>query len=72
MTLKGQIQGYSDFEGLYLIKQLHVGHMLLLNINMKAYKESPMTSSDMTLRDHERYIQDHSHFKALYLVKEQS
>ncbi len=28
--------------------------MLLLNINRKAYKESPMTSSHMTLSDLER------------------
>ncbi len=29
MTLKGQIQGQSDFEALYLVKEL--GHMLLWN-----------------------------------------
>ncbi len=32
MTLKGQCQGNSDFEGLYLVKRAELGHMLLLNI----------------------------------------
>ncbi len=30
--------------------------MLLLNINMKPYTESPMTLSDLTLSDHERSV----------------
>ncbi len=41
-----------DFEVLYLVNEL--GHMLLLNINKKAYMGSPMTLSRMTLSDRER------------------
>ncbi len=35
-------------------KGAELGHMLLLNINSKAYKESPMTLSHLTLSDLER------------------
>ena len=47
VTLKDQIQGHSDFKVLYLRKE-ESWAMLLLNINMKAYKGSPMTSLDLT------------------------
>ena len=41
MTLKGQIQGQSDFEALYLVKE-QLRYVLLLNVNRKAYAWSPM------------------------------
>ncbi len=42
------------FQSLISCKGTELGHMLLLNINRKAYKESPMTSSRLTLSDLER------------------
>ncbi len=41
------------FQSLISCKGAELGHMLLLNINRKAYKESPMTSH-LTLSDLER------------------
>ncbi len=46
------------FRRLMSSKGAELGHMLLLNIDRKAYMGSPMTL--------------HSHFQALYLVKELS
>ncbi len=55
MTLKGQIQGHSHFAALYIYhKGPELSHMLLLNINRKAYMGSPMTLSHLTLSDLER------------------
>ncbi len=71
VTLKGQCQGLR-FWKLISLKGAELGHMLLLNINRKAYKESPMTSSHLTLSDLKGLSQGHSGLKALYLVKEQS
>ncbi len=31
MTFKGQCQGHSDFEGLHIINELSLGHMLQLH-----------------------------------------
>ncbi len=60
------------FRRLTSCKGAELGDMLLLNINRKAYKGSPMTSSHMTLSDLESHNQGHSDFEALYLVKDQS
>ncbi len=38
---RSNLKGHSDVESLYLVKELC--HMLLLNINRKAYMGSPMT-----------------------------
>ncbi len=51
VTLKGQSQGHSDFEGLYLVK---LGHMLQLDTTRKPYTGSPMTLSHLALSDLER------------------
>ncbi len=51
LTLKGEIQGRSDLEALYLVKEQNVGrHVLLLNIKRKAYMGSQMTLSHLTLK----------------------
>ena len=45
VTLEGQCQGHSDFEGLYLVnmvKEAELGHALLLDINRKACMGSPL------------------------------
>ncbi len=42
------------FQSFISCKGAELGHMLLLNINRKAYKESPMPSSHLTLSDLER------------------
>ncbi len=59
------------FWNLISCKGAELGHMLLLNINRKAYMESPMTSSHIwpwvTLKGQ---IQGQSDSEALYLVKE--
>ncbi len=60
--MKGQIQGYSDFEALYLCKDAELGHKLQFNINRKAYMGSPVTLSH----------QGHTDIKGLYLVKQLS
>ena len=46
-------QDHSDFEALYLVKE-QLDHMLLLDINKKAYIGSPVTLSRLTLGDLER------------------
>ncbi len=43
-------------------------HMLLLNINRKAYIGSPMTLSHLTLSDLEAPFQGDSDFKSLSLA----
>ena len=58
------------FRGLIFCEGAELGHKLLLNINRKAYMESPMTSSHMTLSDLEGQIQGKSDFEALYLATE--
>ncbi len=70
LTLSGLERSNSRsliFRSLISCKGAELGHKLLLpvNINRKAYIESPMTSSHMTLKGH-------SDLKALYLVKEPS
>ena len=57
------------FPGLISCEGAELHHKLLLNINEKAYMESPMTSH-MTFSDLEGQIQGHSDFETLYLVKE--
>ncbi len=52
--------------------ETELDHMLLLNINRKAYMGNPMTPSHFTLSDLERPIQDQFDLEALYPVKEQS
>ena len=44
--------------------------MLLLNLNRIAYKESPITSSHLTLIDLESQSQGHWNVKTLYLIRE--
>ena len=68
MTLEGQIQGHSAFEALYLVKE----HMLPLNINRKAYMESPLVWLALTSVTLKGQCQGHSGFEILYLVKEMS
>ncbi len=58
VPLKGQIQGHSDFEALYLVKE----HILGIKWH---YHIWPW----VTLKGQ---IQGHSHFEALYIIKEQS
>ncbi len=56
MTLKGQYQRSLKLWNLISRKGAGLGHMLLLSINRKAYMESPMTLSHLTLNDLERSI----------------
>ncbi len=49
MTLKRQNQGHSDFKAFISCKEAELRHMLLLNINRKAYMESPLMSLHLTL-----------------------
>ncbi len=74
VTLQSQIQGHSDFEALYLVKeQSFKGHMLLLNINRKAYmEESPMIYYIWPWVTLKCQIQGHSDFEALYFINKQS
>ncbi len=61
-----------QFRSLISCTGAELGRMLLLNFNRKAYKESPMTSSHLTLSDLEGQIQGHSNVESLYLVRELS
>ena len=72
MTLKGQIQDHSDFQPLLSCNGAELDHMLLVNINGKAYMGSSKTLSHMTLSDLERSKSGSPDFEALYIVKEQS
>ncbi len=49
LILKGQSQGHSDFEALYIVNEL--GPILVLTINRKSNIGSPMTSWYLTLSD---------------------
>ncbi len=54
LTLKGQMQGHSDFEGLYIMyiscKRTQLNHILLLNINRTSHMGSPMASSHFVIK----------------------
>ncbi len=51
-------------------KGAELGHMLLLNINRKAYMGSQMTLSHLILSDLKRSSSRSLRFEALYIVKE--
>ncbi len=53
------------FRSLISCKGREFGHMLLLNINRKAYMDSPMTLSDLTASDLERSISKSLRFQRL-------
>ncbi len=65
-------QGQSDFEALYLVKAQLLVHMLLFNINKKAYVGSPSVQLHLTLVALIGQNQGPSDFEELYLVKEHS
>ncbi len=70
--MKGQSQGHSNLEALYLVNEhSYAIIMLLLDTTRKAYMGSPMTLSHLTLSDLKGQIQGHSDFEPLYLVKQQ-
>ena len=69
VTLKGQSQGHSDFEALYLVKCAELGHKLLLNINTKEYIGRPMTLSHLILNDLERSNSRSLRFRSLMCCK---
>ena len=71
MTLKGQNQGESDFETLFVIKGLlRLNHMkLLLDINRKPYMGSPMEAPNLTLSDFERSKSRSLKFRSLIFRK---
>ncbi len=62
VTLKGQIEGHSDFEALYLAKE-QLGHILLLNINRKGYMGSPLMQLHLTSVTLKCRCQCHSDFE---------
>ncbi len=63
-------QGHRDFEALCLVIRAWLGPTLVLNINRKPYKGSPMALSNLTLRDIKRSKVKVTDSQALYLVKE--
>ncbi len=55
-------------------KGAELGHLLLLNTNMKSHMGCPTAPSDLTLSDTvtlKGQSQGHTDFEALYLVKEE-
>ncbi len=71
VTLKSQSQGHSDFKALYLAKE-QLGHILLLNINRKAYMGVYWCDYIWPWVTLKGQYQSHTDFKGLYLEKQLS
>ena len=60
------------FRSLIPCKGAELGHMLLLNINRKAYMGSPLKQLHVILVTFKCLCQGHSGVESLYLIKELS
>ncbi len=67
ITLDLEWPSHPDFKARHLVKE-QVGHMLLLNINRKAYMGSTLVRLHLTLVT----LKGRSSFKGLYIIKERS
>ncbi len=59
-------------QSLIFCKGAELSHMLLLNMNRKAYMGCPLMQLHVTLVTFKGLCQGHSGFKSLYLIKELS
>ncbi len=70
--LQGQCQGHSDFESLYVVKELDQAiARLIININRNTCVGSQIGAIIFDYSDLERSVSRSLRFKGLYLTKEE-